>query len=58
MNSLFEEESNDIRPSRLDEYIGQTEVKQNIDVFIKSALFSFLTVFLATILIIFKPLNL
>ena len=38
MNSLFEEESNDIRPSRLDEYIGQTEVKQNIDVFIKSAL--------------------
>ena len=38
MNSLFEEESNDIRPSRLDEYIGQTEVKKNIDVFIKSAL--------------------
>ena len=38
MNSLFEEASNDIRPSRLDEYIGQTEVKQNIDVFIKSAL--------------------
>ena len=38
MNSLFEEESNDIIPSRLDEYIGQTEVKQNIDVFIKSAL--------------------
>ncbi len=38
MNSLFEEDSNDIRPSRLDEYIGQTEVKQNIDVFIKSAL--------------------
>lgn len=38
MNSLFEEENNDIRPSRLDEYIGQTEVKQNIDVFIKSAL--------------------
>ena len=38
MNSLFVEESNDIRPSRLDEYIGQTEVKQNIDVFIKSAL--------------------
>ena len=38
MNSLFEEENNDIRPSRLDEYIGQTEVKKNIDVFIKSAL--------------------
>lgn len=38
MNNLFEEDSNDIRPSRLDEYIGQTEVKQNIDVFIKSAL--------------------
>ena len=38
MNSLFEEASNDIRPSRLDEYIGQTEVKKNIDVFIKSAL--------------------
>ncbi len=38
MNSLFDEENNDIRPNRLDEYIGQTEVKQNIDVFIKSAL--------------------
>ena len=26
-----------IRPSRLEEYVGQSEVKENIDIFIKAA---------------------
>ena len=28
----------DIRPRSLDEYIGQTDVKENMNIFIKSAL--------------------
>ena len=31
---VFEE---NIRPQRLSEYVGQTEIKQNLDVFIKAA---------------------
>ena len=38
-NELFEEDYiSNIRPETLDEYIGQSEVKENIRVFIKSAL--------------------
>ena len=38
-NELLEEDNiANIRPETLDEYIGQTEVKENISVFIKSAL--------------------
>lgn len=39
-NEILEEDITEanIRPQRLDEYIGQTEVKDNIKVFIKSAL--------------------
>lgn len=39
-NSLLDEDITDanIRPTKLDDYIGQTEVKENIGVFIKSAL--------------------
>lgn len=35
---LFEDSIDNIRPQTLDEYIGQSEVKENIKVFIKSAL--------------------
>ena len=35
---LFEDNIDNIRPQTLDEYIGQSEVKENIKVFIKSAL--------------------
>lgn len=35
---LLEDNSDNIRPQSLDEYIGQSEVKENIKVFIKSAL--------------------
>ena len=35
---LAEDKIDNIRPERLSEYIGQTEVKENIEVFIKSAL--------------------
>lgn len=35
---LEEDKIDNIRPERLNEYIGQTEVKENIEVFIKSAL--------------------
>lgn len=35
---LEEDKIDNIRPERLSEYIGQTEVKENIEVFIKSAL--------------------
>ena len=35
---LEEDKIENIRPERLSEYIGQTEVKENIEVFIKSAL--------------------
>lgn len=35
---LFEDSVDNIRPQTLDEYIGQSEVKENIKVFIKSAL--------------------
>jgi Holliday junction DNA helicase RuvB len=35
---LDEDKISNIRPERLDEYIGQTEAKENIRVFIKSAL--------------------
>ena len=34
---LEEDKYEDIRPSMLDEYIGQSEVKENISIFIKSA---------------------
>ena len=38
-NELLEEDKiGNIRPETLDEYIGQSEVKENIKVFIKSAL--------------------
>ena len=38
-NELLEEDNiANIRPETLDEYIGQSEVKENISVFIKSAL--------------------
>ena len=35
---LLEDNNDNIRPQSLDEYIGQSEVKENIKVFIKSAL--------------------
>ena len=35
---LLEDNSDNIRPQSLDEYIGQSQVKENIKVFIKSAL--------------------
>jgi Holliday junction DNA helicase RuvB len=35
---IIEEDDANIRPERIDEYIGQQEVKENIKVFIKSAL--------------------
>lgn len=35
---LLNEEDENIRPERIDDYIGQQEVKENIKVFIKSAL--------------------
>ena len=35
---IIEEDDKNIRPERIDEYIGQQEVKENIKVFIKSAL--------------------
>ena len=35
---IIDEEDASIRPERIDEYIGQQEVKENIKVFIKSAL--------------------
>lgn len=44
MNKMFvqdeleEDKVENIRPETLDEYIGQTEVKENLRVFIKSAL--------------------
>ena len=34
---LEDEENANIRPETLDEYIGQTEVKENLDIFIKAA---------------------
>ena len=34
---LEEDKYEDIRPSMLDEYIGQSEVKENISIFINSA---------------------
>ena len=38
--SILKEDSDEknIRPQSLDEYIGQSEVKENINIFIKSAL--------------------
>ena len=35
---LWEDNNDNIRPQELDEYIGQSEVKENIKIFIKSAL--------------------
>lgn len=35
---LDEERDNNIRPSSLDEYVGQSEIKENLNVFIKSSL--------------------
>ena len=35
---LDEDRDNNIRPSSLDEYVGQTEIKENLNVFIKSSL--------------------
>ena len=35
---LEEDRYDNIRPQTLDEYIGQSEVKENIKIFIKSAL--------------------
>ena len=35
---LEEDKNNNIRPETLDEYIGQTEAKENLRIFIKSAL--------------------
>ena len=39
-NELIDEDNiiNNIRPEYLNEYVGQSEVKENIRVFIKSAL--------------------
>ena len=34
---LIEDKELNIRPSLLDEYIGQSEVKENINIFIKAA---------------------
>ena len=36
--NILNEEDESIRPLTLDDYIGQSEVKENIKVFIKSAL--------------------
>ena len=35
---LDEDRDNNIRPSSLDEYVGQSEIKENLNVFIKSSL--------------------
>ena len=52
---LEEDKDLTIRPQKLDDYIGQSEVKENISIFIKSALIllSFISS-LALFLLIFR----